>query len=71
MNKWIGSILNIKQKNFRFSFQKKNEQKTRAEIVTLEKKLKELEQNPENIFYCNYASIKISLLKNPNFKKKM
>ena len=39
---------------FFFHFWKENVKKTRAEIETLENKLKELEQNPDCIFDYNY-----------------
>ena len=53
----------IKYETIKFSiqFSKENPKKTRAKIVTLENKLKELKQNPEYIFDCNYLEYKNKL----------
>ena len=44
-----------------YSLFKRKSQKTRAETVTLENKLKELEQNPDCIFDRNYLDYKNKL----------
>ena len=44
-----------------YSLFKRKCQKTRSEIVTLENKLKELEQNSVSIFDCNYFDDKNKL----------
>ena len=48
-------------RKFSIRFSKENAKKTRTEIVTLEDKLKELEQNPDCIFDCNYLDYKNKL----------
>ena len=41
-------------RKFSIRFSKEPAKKTYAEIVTLENDLKEVEQNPDCIFDCNY-----------------
>ena len=48
-------------RKFSILFSKEKAKKTRAQTVTLENKLKELEQNPDCIFDRNYLDYKNKL----------
>ena len=54
-------VYEIWNKKIFYSFFKRKSQKTRAQTVTLENKLKELEQNPDCIFDRNYLDYKNKL----------